>query len=662
MQEVIFGVNIVFSVFMIALCVWDYKSYVGGIHRDLKSIIMSTGVLGTFVGIFVGLWGFDTAHLENSVPLLLDGLKTAFYTSILGMGLAIILAILQKRTPLKSDEESNLEYLAKQAQHFTHLHTLPQLLEHIQTLPSTQDIHSLYERNNALMQSQFSLVNHTLQEAVSQLAKGASQELIGALESVIKDFNTNLQDQFGENFKELNSAVVKLLQWQEEYKDFVQESKALLMNTQQSLDNAKDALSHTAMNLEKITEQNTKVQEFYAATLRLMQSFESTQKDLAAHLEAIASLEGDSKQCLQNLQTFFVTANEGSQTAKQYISTLVENIAEYSKGLGGTLQTHITQSAEYLKESIDSHTHTLDSQLQIHRDSLTQLAQDNFSNLKAFSKDIIAHSTQNIESILKECMQVLQAEFSSLTQSTHTLIQTFGNEAKEGLESLLGQIENFAQESKALHTQNLEGFRTLKDEISTQHKTIIETFSTQLLGMQEQHQKALHTALNADLQRYREGIDSLMQGIEGAKNQSLELSKHLAENLQTQYQQAHTYIKSLALEYLKVLQKLSKESVRIPKDTSTQILAEFGNFQKQIMDSMSKTQGDITQNVAHLHSLYENLGQYMRRALQDNATLSEDMQDSLRNLDKAMSASVDSFWQNYEWFLERIKELIGTRR
>lgn len=662
MQELIFGVNVAFTIFMVGLCVWDYRSYMGGIHRDLKSIIMSTGVLGTFVGIFVGLLEFDTAHLENSVPLLLDGLKTAFYTSILGMGLAIFLAVFQKRTPIKSDEESNLDYLAKEARHFAHLNALPQMLRYVENLPTTSELHSLYERNNALMQSQFSLINHTLEQAVSQLAKGASQELIAALESVIKDFNTNLQDQFGENFKELNSAVVKLLQWQEDYKDFVQESSALLKTTQQSLQHAQNALSHTAKSLQDITEQNTQVQAFYANNLKLLQSCESANQKLEAHLKAIASLQGDSHQCLENLQVFFARAKEGGEAAKAQIDTLVQGIGEYSKELSGTLQSHLQESAENLKQSVDSQAHTLNSQIEIYRQSLTQLATESLSNLKAFSKDMIAHSTQSVESLLKDSMQTLQQEFVALTQHTTSLTKAFGEQAKESLESLLGQIQGFAQESHTLHTQNLEGFAHLKNELLSQHKVILETFSTQLLAMQQEHQKALNIALSKDLEVYRTSIDSLTQGIADAKTQSLELNKTLGVNLQGQHQQVSKYIKSLALEYLKVLQKLSKESVRIPKEASTQMLVEFGEFQKHIIESMRQTQGDVQHNVAQIHHLYENLGQNMHQALQDNAALSQDMQDSLRNLDKAMSASVDSFWQNYEWFLERIKDIIGTRR
>lgn len=71
--------------------------------KDFKSQIVSVGVLGTFVGIFIGLQGFNPADIINSVNDILVGLKTAFFTSIVGMGVATILSIIQK---LKGDAEN----------------------------------------------------------------------------------------------------------------------------------------------------------------------------------------------------------------------------------------------------------------------------------------------------------------------------------------------------------------------------------------------------------------------------------------------------------------------------------------------------------------------------------------------------------------------------
>ncbi|WP_455756666.1 helix-hairpin-helix domain-containing protein [Sulfurimonas sp.] len=64
--------------------------------KDLKSQIVSIGVLGTFVGIFIGLQGFNPNDIVNSVNDILLGLKTAFFTSIVGMSVSTILSIIQK--------------------------------------------------------------------------------------------------------------------------------------------------------------------------------------------------------------------------------------------------------------------------------------------------------------------------------------------------------------------------------------------------------------------------------------------------------------------------------------------------------------------------------------------------------------------------------------
>ena len=58
---------------------------------QIPSVVSSLGVFGTFLGITVGLYHFDTQDLDASIPLLLSGLKTAFMTSLVGMSCSLIL-------------------------------------------------------------------------------------------------------------------------------------------------------------------------------------------------------------------------------------------------------------------------------------------------------------------------------------------------------------------------------------------------------------------------------------------------------------------------------------------------------------------------------------------------------------------------------------------
>ena len=56
------------------------------ISFESKASTLSTlGVLGTFFGITWGLMGFNADDLDSSIPILLGGLKTAFFTSLAGM-------------------------------------------------------------------------------------------------------------------------------------------------------------------------------------------------------------------------------------------------------------------------------------------------------------------------------------------------------------------------------------------------------------------------------------------------------------------------------------------------------------------------------------------------------------------------------------------------
>ena len=90
------------------------------------NILTSIGIFGTFLGVALGLWHFDTADIQGSVPKLMDGLKTAFWSSIVGLLGALTLKIraamsqvgrrevTQTRVATIDDLDSSLKHLADQ--------------------------------------------------------------------------------------------------------------------------------------------------------------------------------------------------------------------------------------------------------------------------------------------------------------------------------------------------------------------------------------------------------------------------------------------------------------------------------------------------------------------------------------------------------------------
>lgn len=65
------------------------------LSRTVPTTLTVLGILGTFVGIYLGLLDFDVKNVDASVPKLLSGMKIAFATSIFGMTLGVFYRLIE---------------------------------------------------------------------------------------------------------------------------------------------------------------------------------------------------------------------------------------------------------------------------------------------------------------------------------------------------------------------------------------------------------------------------------------------------------------------------------------------------------------------------------------------------------------------------------------
>ena len=259
--------------------------------QELAPVILTVlGVFGTFVGITIGLIGFDTENIEAGVPVLLEGLKTAFVTSIAGMFSALVVKVTSV-IPRKNREaiegtigpeqiNSILSIQNRILENISH-----ELIETRKAIKGDGDgtvvtqlkkiridlhdnfINSNKEHNERLnkIRKEFIDTRHTLKTAFEDIAKKLSEvgtkQLVEALKEVIEDFNRKLPEQFGENFARLDESVKKMLEWQQEYKSqiellnkqFIKSTDAIKI-TEKSLGEIKDHTSAIPVYLKK---QNT---------------------------------------------------------------------------------------------------------------------------------------------------------------------------------------------------------------------------------------------------------------------------------------------------------------------------------------------------------------------------------------------------------------------
>ena len=165
---------------------------------NAPAVLTSLGILATFVGVASGLSGFDTGDVQGSIPALLDGLKTAFWSSIVGIGAAITIKLKHVVTARRTDKDEAAHESA--------------------TVDDLADL--LRELNGALghgTNDRLDTLKRSLDEFLEHSAESNSRALVSALHEVIRDFNVKLNEQFGGNFTRLNEAVERILVWQDRY-------------------------------------------------------------------------------------------------------------------------------------------------------------------------------------------------------------------------------------------------------------------------------------------------------------------------------------------------------------------------------------------------------------------------------------------------------------
>mgnify|MGYP001162941362 CR=1 FL=1 len=126
-------------------------------------MLPALGLVGTFLGIFKGLGEFDPGNIDLSLPILLDGLKLAFSTSIVGMVGSAIVKLISFTQPEIVNEDTISE----------------------------EDFYNQFKiQNENLLKIEKGIrdMEIKLTEFTSSLGESTVEQLIKAIESVIKDF------------------------------------------------------------------------------------------------------------------------------------------------------------------------------------------------------------------------------------------------------------------------------------------------------------------------------------------------------------------------------------------------------------------------------------------------------------------------------------------
>ena len=468
-------VTIIFGILVAYILYFFLKEKQYSKESVLGNIASTIGVLGTFVGISIGLWKFNPNDITSSVPLLLSGMKIAFATSIIGMAASIFM----KYIALKNEDEENID----------------DIMELFNTM-----IAESRNVNNTLIENQKQTEN--VLNKVSEIWASHQENLTVVLKSEILNLNNNtiskqeeLIGEFkklGEYFTLLNSGVNNLLTWQENYKETIENTTKELETVIQTIHNADESIESISKNSSLIKENNENLSE-------VLKEINKTQNVIIDSNKSIIEISNTAKESIPQINEHFTNIDNRTKESTAYLQTLISenlnNIKSYLEKITEDVLSKTTQSIyennRQFKYEISEHISQCKMLIYSLKDLIPDINEHLLSTQKRFNKTLI-HFNEEVQNSFKENTYEINKQVQLLKENTaninNTLDDTISLSTKR-LENITiatsNQIKTMAEEMEKLCVRKIEKLdNTLIEEftdalscLAGQLVTISEGFS-----------------------------------------------------------------------------------------------------------------------------------------------------------------------------------------
>lgn len=493
--------------------IWKKQDKLHAFTLYTPTLLTSLGILGTFMGIVAGLLEFDTGNIDGSIGPLLDGLKTAFITSLAGMLLSIVYkglgasGVLSKKTEdyaVAADEVTAGDLYAVMSQQVEGIEQLRKAIggdneaslvgqfkllrsdlgdqqkmtekQLSLTTETVTAIHAVLQQqqqttekylltsSETLATIQASLSNHQehfntfeerlwikLQDFADMMSKSATEQVVEALKSVIQDFNNNLTEQFGDNFKQLNAAVLELVTWQENYKQQLSDMKV-------QYDHGVQAITQTETSVAHIGERAQSIPVAMDALIKVMEVNQHQIEELSRHLNAFEQVRDKAVAAVPEIRSQIDQAIAGAREANETMArgvtdstdkmkiVLLESAENYQDTVDNT-RAALTEAATATANSSEE----IKEQFRATIDDINNNLRNLVNELQTDSKELKALNSELIQGI-REGNQSINASFIEATnnvgENTTRMVSTFGSSIDEMQQSLSGTIKEHAEEHR----------------------------------------------------------------------------------------------------------------------------------------------------------------------------------------------------------------------
>jgi DNA repair exonuclease SbcCD ATPase subunit len=599
-------------------------------------------------------------ELKDSIAILpiefqkQSSLLEAIKTSLAGEGDASVTTQLVK---VRMDMKDSLGELDKHnKQYFDELNdNNKQYLSAI-----NKNIKEGFDNQNTVLNSSFKGLIDKFDEFARVLAENNSKAFIEALEKAMRDFNNNITEQFGENFKQLNAAVGQLLVWQENYKSHVEKLTDNFEVALSSIETINTAFSDIKNRSESFTTTSEKLHG-------ILESLDRQLQDLSSHLQTFDEIAGNAKDAFpvikNNLNDLTNGFKKSTQESLDNISETVKDVGDNLKEVSGKLKETTNAMRNVMEEQKD----TLDSTSQ----EFKTVVNITLKNLAKDTQKSIDEYRDTLQTTVTEQLKVIE---TSVKQSNGLINKTIQDASGIFEQSINSTGDTLKIATDKVSSQLTTATGSMQSMIEGQEKTLINA-SGQFETVVNKTLNDLSKETQDSIRNYQHSLNSLIIEQSNTINAAIKNAGNEFENS----------VKKTADQFSGMASSI-KQSVDIQEKTLTGVSKDFkATIDKTLHDlaEQSKTtiqqherelQRAVQEQMNHISNAVKSSSEQFNKLLTENTTestsvlkqqtklldtaLQEELKKAIETMGSHLASLSNKFVQDYGSLAITLKEVV----
>ncbi len=373
-------------------------------------ILTSLGILGTFLGLVMGLSGLtlsaaDTTALLTAMEQLIGGMSTAFLTSIAGVVASLVFNLLNNHYTSKCEqaidrfcEVFSLYAMPKPVSQETAMLSLAQE----QTAYVRQAVEDVSQRMAVQMEQSIMRAMLPVQRSMDNFILAATQAQVDGVDRIAKVFVQRMNVALGEEFEHLRQVLAQ--------------SGAEQLKTQQEMHIAAQAISQMTQDVINMHQLSQGMLEHFKAYVADMdasrRSVDETNARTVELLEAMNKTSGQQAMYLARLQDYQAALAASSQQYIAWTDRFLANAQEQTR----MMHKEMDRAVEQMHDGAQALVGSYDQFTRMTQENMTR-QQENAARTTALFDESITASIRQLNDTLAAMRETTQVMPQMLSQS-----------------------------------------------------------------------------------------------------------------------------------------------------------------------------------------------------------------------------------------------------